>query len=164
MDLSEKDRLILYNQYRILEKLYPDEEKECQLAQEVLLNGYELEYDELIEMMRIVPKEVCNEVIDVLQMFRSLFFSYENLKDKSGINEYDVKFQGFDGNEEGKHYSYAKFFIKDKERYEELNDCEMNSHSNKLDQYREMLGVWRQFERYSSHLTKEQILEIISLK
>lgn len=164
MDLSEKERLILYNQYRILEKLYPDEEKDCQLAQKILLEGYELEYDELITMMGDVSREVCKETIDILQMFRSLFFSYEKLEDKSGIDEYDVKFQGFDGNEEGEYYSYAEFFILDKKRYEEFNKCEINSHCNKLPQYREMLSVWRQFKRFTSDLTKEQILDIISSK
>ena len=162
MDLSKKDRLILFNQYRILEKLYPDEEKDCQLAQKILLDGYELEYDGLVEMMGDVSREVCNEVLDILQMFRSLYFSYEKLDDKLGIDEYDVKFQGFDGNEEGQYYSYAEFFILDKRRYEEFSNCEINSHCNKLPQYRDMLNVWRQFKRYSSDLTKEQILKTLS--
>lgn len=162
MDLSEKERLILYNQYRILEKLYPEEEKQFQLAQTILYEGYESDYDDLIEMMDSVPREICKETVDILQMFRGLYASYKNLKDKSGINKDDVKFQGFDGNEESNYYSYAKFFITEKGRFNEFEKCEMNSHSNKLPQYRDMLNVWKQFNRYSSDLSKEQILKIIS--
>lgn len=45
MDLTREQRWILANQYRILERLYPNEAECHAKAREVLENGYEFNYD-----------------------------------------------------------------------------------------------------------------------
>ena len=55
-------------------------------------------------------------------MFRAITFSYQKLQDKTGIDEYYIKFHGFDLNDEyeGKRVIYARYFINDLDRFEEL--------------------------------------------
>ncbi len=162
MELNEKERLILFNQYRILEKLYPEEEKECQNAQKILAEGFEIEYDSLVEFMSDgIPIDICKEVIDILQMYRSLYGSYHELSDKTGIDKDNVIFQGFDGNEETEHFIFACFYLEDLGRFSEFKDVEINSHSNRLYKYLPMLNEWRKYGRYDT-LSKEQIIKIIS--
>jgi uncharacterized protein YfbU (UPF0304 family) len=161
MKLTEPEKLILYNQYLILEKLFPEDEKTYKNAQTILSSGFTSEYDSLIEgFSDDYPEEICQETLDILQMFRSLYNSYYVLEDKSSIKINQVKFQGFDGNEEGKHYNLAKFYLKDEELFEEFKDVQINSHSNKLAKYRAMLLSWGKYSRYDI-LTREQIIEIL---
>lgn len=67
-----------------------------------------------------MPKEASKEVIDILSMFSALTFSYRNLSDKTGIEEWKITFNGFDGNNEGDYLAYAKFFMHELDRFEEL--------------------------------------------
>ena len=47
MELTKKERLILYNQYEILKKLDPDGEENYKIDQEILINGFKANYDDL---------------------------------------------------------------------------------------------------------------------
>ena len=109
MELSLKDRLILSNQYRILEKLYPEEADSLANDRRAIENGYTMNYAWLTgHLLDELSEERCNEVWDILEMHRALNFTYRNLKDKEGIDEKKLKFRGFDGNEETKQFSYCE--------------------------------------------------------
>lgn len=45
MKLTKVERLILSNQYSILEKLYPEEAEHYHLQKKIVENGYSLHYD-----------------------------------------------------------------------------------------------------------------------
>ncbi|HBI91490.1 MAG TPA: hypothetical protein DDY58_03100, partial [Terrisporobacter glycolicus] len=45
MELTKKERLILYNQYEILKSLNPDEKEYYEIDQEILINGFKYNYD-----------------------------------------------------------------------------------------------------------------------
>ncbi len=161
MELSKKERLFLFNQYLILEKLYPEDPSLWKEQQTIVLQGFESDYDALTYSMIDISAEICNEVIDILQMFHSLHGSYECLEDKSGIEENDLMFDGFDGNEEPDHYIYVQFVIEEQKLFEEFSKVELNSHAHRLNGYRQKLSRWREYGRYDT-LTKEQIQSIIS--
>lgn len=162
MDLTKTERLILLNQYRILLEVCPDEKKDSDIAIDILSNGYKYDYDSLVDFLSDdVPEEISKEVIDILQMYRSLNNSYSELKEKNEIDKDDVMFQGFDGNEETEHYAYADFFINKYNRYSEFREVDINSHCNRLNIYRPMLNIWKQYQRYQT-LSKEQIIGIIN--
>lgn len=165
MKFSKAERLILINQYTILEKLYP-EDSTFSLNKEILLNGYTHEYDEIVNILTDdVPEDVCQEVWDILQMHRSLKFSFDQLENKGDLNASDVKFRGFDGNNETVYMAYTRFVIHDIGRFEELKDehRDYNSHWPTLDKYRHMLSKWKSVsERHNNKLSLEQIKEIIS--
>lgn len=168
MELTEKERLILYNQYEILKKLNPDDKDSYEIDQEILINGFKFNYSDLVSgFMKEIGEDVSEFVINVLQMYRVLNNSYDKLKkeDKGKINLYDISFKGFDGNEETDYYTYAKFYINKLERYGELKESEhfeMNSHRNMINNYKNMVRRWKEVKtgRYNN-LNLENMLYVI---
>jgi hypothetical protein len=148
MDLSLTERVIIANQFKILEKLYPEEAEYYSNHRRALECGYKLHYADIVEnFYDEMSEEECREVIDILDMYRALTDSYNRLPDKAGINEREIRFAGFDGNEETSQYLYAQYFIVDLDRFQELTygqiHPDLNSHWPKLDKYRAMLEVWK---------------------
>jgi uncharacterized protein len=165
MDLTLKDRLIISNQLKILEKLYPDEASYYSAQRKAIENGYKHHYDDLVTyFFDEMPEEDSKEVVDILDMYRALTFSYQNLGDKSGIGETSIRFRGFDGNNEASQLVYVGYFIVDLERFDELKygqkSPDFNSHAPMLDKYRRMLTVWNGLEN-RFELSKEQIIAIL---
>jgi uncharacterized protein len=137
---------MLRNQYRLLGQLDASARDECQRAIEMLDRGYELEYSSLsMHMGGPMTEHECIEVIDILQMHRELRWSYDDLADKSEVDEGAITFRGFDGNNEPKELGYARFLIEDENKFQELAGPggSLNSHMPTLDTYRRMLVVWR---------------------
>jgi len=166
MRLNRTERWILANQHRILEKLYPDEADSLSEMREALEKGYELHYPPDYIYKDIVTEDECREVLDILEMFSVLKRDYEALskEDRDGIDEWRVKFAGFDGNYETKQMAYARYFCGlDDGRYQELDrGDDFNSHMPTLDRYRAMVGEWKgSANKYE--LTKEDIIRITSL-
>jgi len=172
MELTKKDRLILYNQYEILKLLNSNDEhtvKQYEVTQEILANGYKNNYNDLIEWMADdITEKVSKFVLDVLQLYRTLDTSYNALpeREKEQINVKDIRYAGFDGNEECDYYAYANFILKIKGWYEEIyNNGKYieNSHYNVVPRYTKMLETWEHIhESGYPDLSLEQIKEIIA--
>lgn len=165
--LSKIERLILSNQYRILERLYPDESDYYENNRKAIEEGFELHYEDCFSLLSndTMSEDECNEVIDILQMYRSLTFSNEKGNYEININK--IKFDGFDLNDEyeSKRVVYARYFINDLDRFSELKygnkyaDC--NSHGSRINKYRRMLNIWKSLNKRYEILTKDEILKII---
>lgn len=165
MELSEKDRLIITNQLKILEALYPDEAAEYARHRTAIEHGYELHYSWLVEhFYEPMSEKECREVLDVLDLYRALTFSIDRLGETSGVDEQAARFPGFDGNNEGKQFSYTQYFVVELGRFDELRRGaeypDFNSHMEMLPKYRAMLDVWRGMDK-SFELTAEQINAIL---
>jgi uncharacterized protein YfbU (UPF0304 family) len=165
MDLTLQERLLIANQLKMLEKLYPDEADYYSKHRKAIENGYKLHYAWLVEHFSDeMTEEECREVLDILDMYRVLTFSYQKLKDKSGIDEQDIRFRGFDGNNETNQYSYVQYFVIDLERYNELRYGgeypNFNSHCLMTEKYRRMLSAWK-IHKDKFELNKKQIKEIL---
>jgi uncharacterized protein YfbU (UPF0304 family) len=165
IELSKKERLFLINQYRILTLL--DEEGEADYYRKcirILESGYEFHYyvlDQFIDDP--MTAEESHEILDTLSMFQVLKDSYERLEGKSGIEEWHIKFIGFDGNYETGEMGYVGFLAKHDDRFTDIIDRDsLNSHSPTLDRYRKMLAHFQRNFPDSRILTKEQILEVAS--
>jgi uncharacterized protein len=174
-NLSMKDRLIIANQLKILEKLYPEEAAEYAKHRKAIEQGYKLHYSWLTEWFYDEMSEgECQEVLSILDMYRAITFSYQKAEDKEDLEESDIKFHGFDGNNEGKQFGYTLYFIVDLGRYDELRGesdyPDFNSHGSvTIDDYRRMLQVWNKYkdDYYKSRphkLTIAQIKEILKVK
>lgn len=168
MKLSKLDRLIMSNQYRILEKLIPEEAEYYERNRKAIEEGYTLHYEQLTEFLYDeLAEEQCKEVLDILDMYRALTFSFQRLEDKTGIKEYYIKFPGFDGNDEleSKMMGYTRYFINDLNRFDELRDDsrfpDYNSHCKMLGIYRRMLEEWKRSGN-KHDLSKEEIIKIIN--
>jgi uncharacterized protein YfbU (UPF0304 family) len=95
------------------------------------------------------PPEV-NETTNYLDMWRFLEEGYKALpvKDKEQLAKdaepfgTDVRFPGFDGNNE-RHYHIAHYMIDDmRHRFEHFKGRELNSHHPSIDSYRRMYRVF----------------------
>lgn len=161
MKLSRIERLMLSNQYRILEALYPDERDSFANSREAIESGFEIEYDWHTEYIHrdVVTVDECREVIEILDMFTALGRAFNDLGDKSGIEESKIRFVGFDGNNETKQLAYAEYLQKNG-KFSDLTGLDgLNSHMPLLPNYRRMVVEWlRSASRYS--LTKEDIIRI----
>ena len=165
MKLSKLERLNLINQFLILEKLYPEEASYYEKHRIALAEGYELHYSWILEnVWDGLSEEECREVLDVLEMYRAITFSYQKLEDKTSVKSHWVEFRGFDGNNESPQLAYCKYFIIDLERYDELKGGkeypDFNSHMPTLQKYSAMRAKWEEM-RKSFELSATQLNEIL---
>jgi uncharacterized protein len=166
MNLTRTERWILSNQYRILEKLYPDEAEALARNRDALEMGYELEYREACQHIYddrdTMTIDECKEVIDILAMFSEIKTDFTSLTDKSGIDEWATKFIGFDGNDETKQMGYVRYIVEQGNRFETLDRGDnFNSHAPMLEPYRRMLREWNSSTN-KMHLTKVDLIRITS--
>ena len=115
-------------------------------------------------------EEVRREVLDVLSMWDRIEFGFASLSDEekeevereSGLRERDVRFPGFDGNEEFEHLSIAWFLIDHLGRFATFKGRDLNSHCPSLTRYKRM---WEVFEPMKQTLIGRQLSgsEIIDL-
>lgn len=118
--------------------------------------------------------ETLEEVLDVLQMWRVLEYSYDRLpeeekalvKDQARLMGDELLFRGFDGNEETEHLGVALFLIEEMERYEEFKGRTLNTHSPTLYKYRPMVKTFETKMREAPigqvDLSAKQIAEVLN--
>ncbi|HDR8155557.1 TPA: YfbU family protein [Bacillus cereus] len=126
--LSKRERLILANQYDILSRLAEEEyeKKEFEDLRDIFTSGYTRYYSLATEHFSDeVNQEECKFVVDVLDLYRDLYYSREHSAEaRDAINENDVLFKGFDLNDEieSKYYSFYKFLVDQLGRYGEIKE------------------------------------------
>lgn len=167
MELTEAERWILSNQFEILKRLSePEEAEEFALDREVVECGYSLLYnDSSMHIYPATPQEVCQEVVDILDMFRALQRCYAESDEKPAINKHDIEFLGFDGNNESTMFSFAKFFMLRMDRFEELAESlkgDLNSHMPMLQKYRPMLQLWKSLPSEKRYRLRAEDIERIA--
>ena len=93
---------------------------------------------------------IVKEVLDILEMWRSIDRSYKRLSDgekrklEEAADPYGKEsiFPGFDGNNESSYRGTALFIVNDLERFEELKGRDLNSHCPSIGAYKRMLPVY----------------------
>ena len=147
IELTKKERLVFINQLIIMEMLNPDDACKSARDREALECGYVYEYNDLFHSMdEELSYDKCKEVHDILDMYRVITKSLQELPD-SPLNEHlRAKFRGFDGNNEAKFMCYVDYIVNRLDRYVELKEgaksFDSNSHCPMLEQYRDMLVIW----------------------
>ena len=160
--MDKLKRFELINQLLILEKLYPEEADHYAKNRKALEYGFELHYSWLTENLSDgLSEEECKEVLDIMDMYRSITFSWNRIHpDKEIPKEY--RFRGFDGNNEGDLRSYIQYFIVELDRFDELrygsSFPSFNSHTRMLKRYKKQLEVWKKCD---FDLTEQQIASIM---
>ena len=160
---TKNERLILANQYRILELIDEQEREAHKMAREILENGYVKEYADLtLGLSPEFPPEQAEEVGEIFAMHADLRYNYDRLENKEGINLDLLRFWGFDGNNESTYHRYAGS-LHGWRKWDHLPGIEVNSHAPTLWRYRAMLAVWRTFPDRNA-LTRENIIAIINAR
>jgi uncharacterized protein YfbU (UPF0304 family) len=165
MEMTNKERLAFIYQLKIMEALYPDEATDFAQQRTALEEGFVLHYDWMFESLREeLSREQCQEILDILDMYRAITFGLRNLDEGDALREhYLAKFRGFDGNNEGQLMAYVRYFIVDLDRYDELKESKLpsfNSHTPMLANYQGMLLRWQALER-KFELSREQIAAVL---
>ncbi|MEP1151044.1 MAG: YfbU family protein [Balneola sp.] len=164
MNLDEKDRLMLYNQFKILQELYPSEATSYERFCHILESGFKKHYSDFYDWFSDeLPDEVADKVFDVLSMFRKVHDSIQNLsqRDQQNLDKTTLRFRGFDLNNEGKHYSYSVFLIEKDNRYHESKLSYYNSHTPMLTQYEQMIDFVNGIQ--DRYLTLAQLQELSNI-
>lgn len=161
MELSITERVILSNQFLILEKLDPDQAETYAANHKALKGGYSLHYEWMIDgFEKELSADECEEVLEIMRMYSILKLSFDQLEDKNEINKERITFQGFDQNNERRRMFYVRYILRDLGRYEELNNRgDFNSHLPMLRKYKRMLAAWNDINN-KHRLTKEEMILI----
>ncbi|MEW5704425.1 MAG: YfbU family protein [Pseudomonadota bacterium] len=116
-------------------------------------------------------EQAVSEVVNILDMWSFLESGYARLTDddKARIASEleslgkDVRFPGFDGNNESEHYSISRFLIDDMDRFSSFKGRDLNSHHPVLDGYRRMLLVFEPKRRTltGGELDVSQIIAVL---
>lgn len=149
--MDKLQRLNFINQYLILEKLYPEESDYYKNHRKALEHGYELHYSWLTEhIYDELPEEECQEILEILDMYRVITFSYQKLHPGKEIPD-SYRFVGFDGNNETSYMGYVQYFINDLDRFQELtygsSYCQFNSHFPSINMYRRQVEKWKELDK-----------------
>lgn len=114
-------------------------------------------------------------VVDVLDMWDFLEEAYEKLSDEDkerlaleaepfGKN---VKFAGFDGNNETEHMGIAMFLIRDLNRFSRFKDYDMNSHAPTLERYGRMYRTFEPIRKtlvFGKSMSVEQLSRVLNAR
>ncbi len=163
-----EQRLILINQYKILEKLYPEDAEIYARYQEILNDGYTLHYNDLIEYMaKPMPEEAMEFVLDILDLYNTMHLAVYRSKNEKYKGK-TIYFPGFDGNNEYEYLNYARFFIFRLDRFQELQKEDTfesyNTHGRTLDTYKRMLKYWNESKNENKFiLTEKQLDDLIAM-
>lgn len=167
MEISKNERLILSYLLEILAKLEPEKGYEKDL--EVINRGYELHYDTLFgRLSEPITPEKSKFVLDVLSMYRGIYYSNKNLDSKEQIDTKEVYFNGFDSIFEYEYMDYCRYFIQELNRFDDIREIindNFNSHQPKVPAYELMLKKYVELKeiRELHNLSKNDILDLINL-
>ena len=142
--LTFAERLLLANQFKILEALDPKSASEYSQSREIVEAGYQYLYETINPSISTVdmPVEASQEVGEILDMFRALEHSSKEIGKTT--EELEVCFEGFDANNDDHHYHFAKFTRRKLMNWVELLRYPDNSHTqSSLPRYRSMVENWR---------------------
>ena len=163
MDLTPAERIIIANQYKILEHLDKKNADHYQLLGKAVEEGFAWGIDDDYqgyENEHAVSRDLCTEVTDILSMFSSLNHHYNELADNNGVDARWLKFKGFDNSGEGGQLMFCEYLVNDKRRFTDLDFSDIHgfdSHSPQIDGYRRMLA---EFKASDAKLTKDDIIRI----
>jgi uncharacterized protein YfbU (UPF0304 family) len=125
MSLSDVDRRILLNQYKILSALYPGDAAHYDRLAEILAEGYYDEWSDivLVDLKKPLPREDTDFVLSILTLYDWMQRSYYSLSlyERRGIDDKILRFPGFDANAEARLATYARFLVQRMERFTFLN-------------------------------------------
>lgn len=166
--MTETERLLLFNQCKSLQKLYPDESDYYEQCCEILESGYRREYARVFERVRTdeLSEQESEYVRGVLDVYAALKRSYDKLEDKTGIDPRRLLFRGFDGNHDSDLIGYTCYLLKYNNAWREVfgdreNFMDFDTHAPVRHFYDRMLERWQTSARGKSRdLTKEEILYI----
>ncbi len=145
MKLSKAERMILINQFLMLKKTEINKGIELKFYDsskydnyiEILQKGYSGLYSDIFAYIgEEQDKYVGDFVLDVLDMYRRAYYTYEILTEEEQESIKDIiTFRGFDLNDETEYYSICEFIIKKRGYKDILVASSLNTHYPTISRY-----------------------------
>ncbi|MGB9098403.1 YfbU family protein [Erwinia sp.] len=163
MEMTNAQRLILSNQYKMMSMLDPDNAERYRRQQTIIERGYGLQMRELDREFGELTEAVCRGIIDVMELHHALHVSWTNLKDPTAIEERRLNFLGFDAATEARYLGYVRFMVNVEGRYTHFDSGThgFNAQTPMWEKYQRMLTVWHTCPR-QYHLSANEIAQIIN--
>lgn len=138
MTLSPVERLILRNQFLILEKLYPDTAAVFSDSRVIVERGYAFFYDRLVAPCAVedVGPLLFEEFMDSRAMYEALRSACAKLPDTTGIDPNELQWPGYHPASESHMVRLSQFALKGHP------DADAHSRMPMISAYRRMLLVW----------------------
>jgi uncharacterized protein len=181
MKLSDGEKLILMMLSDIYEKVGVKGELDPAFVREAIYSGnawgLTWKYPGIFDSQE-TSDQVRSEVVNLLDMWSFLEEGYKRLskKEKARVNAEaaplgdNVRFPGFDGNNESEYGNVMRFLIGNLDRFQSFKGREdLNSHMPSLDAYRRMFAVFEPLRsqlgmRSEVGLTASEIIEILKAR
>lgn len=161
IELTNKERLFLANQHEILGHLDTDNSNYHFKLAEQLREGhkwlYSQSFDNISENLSDDDAEL---VLNILQIYEMIQDAYNGLSDKSIISDQEIKFPGFDGNNEPEFMGFVDALDKANRFGDVIQNGYRNAHTRKVRVYEAMIHTWEKLGKPYS-LTKEQLFDIL---
>ena len=163
MEMTNAQRLILSNQYKMMTMLDPANAERYRRLQTIIERGYGLQMRELDHEFGELKEEPCRTIIDIMEMYHALHVSWSNLQDQQSIDERRVTFLGFDAATEARYLGYVRFMVNVEGRYTHFDAGThgFNAQTPMSEKYQRMLNVWHACPR-QYHLSANEINQIIN--
>lgn len=163
MEMTNAQRLILSNQYKMMTMLDPENADRYRRLQTVIERGFGLQMRELDRDFGELSEETCRTVINIMEMHHAMQVSWTNLKDTQGLDRRRLDFLGFDAATESRYLSYVHFMVNTEGRYTDFDSGThgFNSQTKMWEKYQRMLAVWQACPR-QYHLSAVEIAQIIN--
>ncbi len=163
MEMTNAERLILSNQYKMMTMLDPDNAERYRRLQTIIERGFGLQMRELDRDFGELSEQTCRTVIEVMEMYHALQVSYGNMEDKHGVDGRRVQFLGFDAATEARYLSYVRFMVNTEGRYTHFDSGThgFNSQTPMWDKYLRMLKIVQACPR-QYHLSAVEVSQILN--
>lgn len=165
MEMTNAQRLILSNQYSIMEKLEPENALKYKRLQTIVERGYELQMREQIKHYGRIEENECRVIIDIMEMYHALQESNNMLTDaeKAHVDQRRLQFLGFDIATEHQAVNYVRFLVDSEGLYPQFDKADhyFNAQMPMLEKYKRMLLTWRNCPR-QYHLSATELTQIFS--
>ena len=163
INLTDTERLILANQYEILSELREDSSY-AEMA-ENLRHGHEWLYAQYFDYISpVLPAGQAEHVLKILGIYGDMKSSYDQLADKSGVEESQLTFPGFDGNNESELLCFAEALQKAGRFEVTLGKHARNSHMPTTAVYERMIAKWRELGSPHYPYEKQTIIDILAAR
>ena len=163
MNLTDTERLILANQHEILAYLKKEDKDYHFRMAENLRDGHKWLYEQGFDhFSENLPEEKVEHVIQILGIYGDMHDSYDQLEDKTGIKKDDLKFRGFDGNNECELMHFADALRKSDRFEATIGKRAKNSHMPTTETYKRMIQRWKELGEPHYPYTREMIIAILA--